>query len=304
MDLVSGTVSFFDASGKPILLEKTRTLTPAEVQGEQTFHVRQEWEPNGDESLYGLGQRQIGVLDIKGYDLDLWQHNTHVVVPFLVSSRGYGVLWDNLSFTRFGDLHEFVPIPADCLVDVSNQPGGLTASTFAAANPDALSDQHATSDISFVSSNRTRVWHRWEGELIPPVTGDYQLKTYSNGRIKMWLDDKVVISHWRQGWLTENDQIKVRLEAGHHYAIKLEYGGDEATTMQLTWKTPSADDSTSLWSEVADGEDYYFVYGPALDTVTAGFRQLTGQASMLPEWRSVCGNRASVTRRPRKASTW
>ena len=88
-----------------------RTLTPAEVQDVQTFHVRQQWEPNADESLYGLGQRQIGILDIKGYDLDLWQHNTHVVVPLLVSSRGYGVLWDNLSYTRFGDLREFEPIP-------------------------------------------------------------------------------------------------------------------------------------------------------------------------------------------------
>jgi alpha-D-xyloside xylohydrolase len=100
----------------------------------------------------------------------------------------------------------------------------------------------------------------------------------------MWLDGKVVIDHWRQGWLTENDQIKVRLEAGHHYAIKLEYGGDEATTMQLTWKTPDPDQNTSLWSEVADGVDYYFVYGPALDQVVAGFRQLTGQASLMPEW--------------------
>ena len=54
--------------------------------------------------------------------------------------------------------------------------------------------------------------------------------------------------------------------------------------MQLTWKTPPADDRTSLWSEVGDGEDYYFVYGPSLDAVVAGFRQLTGQASMMPEW--------------------
>jgi alpha-D-xyloside xylohydrolase len=285
VNLANGAVSFFDVGGKPILMEKTRTLTPAEVQGEQTFHVRQQWEPNADESLYGLGQRQIGVLDIKGYDLDLWQHNTHVVVPFLVSSRGYGILWDNLSFTRFGDLREFVPIPADCLVDASNQPGGLTTGTFTADNRDPLENAHSTTDISFQSQGRgPRGWTRWVGELVPPTTGDYQLKTYSNGRIRMWLDGKLVISHWRQGWLTDNDQIKVRLEAGHHYAVKLEFGGDESSTMQLTWKTPAADDNTSLWSEVADGEDYYFVYGPALDTVVAGFRQLTGQASMMPEW--------------------
>ncbi|MGO9477744.1 MAG: TIM-barrel domain-containing protein [Limisphaerales bacterium] len=290
VDLATGAVSFFDAAGKPVLAEKAdgRTLAPAEVQGEKTFHVRQQWEPNADESLYGLGQRQIGILDIKGWDLDLWQHNTHVVVPFLVSSRGYGVLWDNLSFTRFGDLREFTPIPADCLVDASNQPGGLTAGTFAAANPDELENPHSTNVIAFESTRRGGgrgpVWHRWEGQIVAPTTGDYQLKTYSNGRIRMWLDGKLVINHWRQGWLTDNDQIKVRLEAGHHYALKLEHGGDEATTMQLTWKTPNPDDNTSLWSEVADGEDYYFVYGPALDTVVAGFRRLTGQATLMPEW--------------------
>ena len=286
VNLTTGAVSFFDPTGKRILAETPdgRTITAAEVQGEQTFHVRQQWEPNADESLYGLGQRQIGIIDIKGYDLDLWQHNTHVVVPFLVSSRGYGVLWDNLSFTRFGDLREFEPIPASCLVDASNQPGGLTACTFSAAQPDQSEDLHATADVSFMSKERTHVWHRWEGEIVPQSTGDYQLKTYSNGRIKMWLDGKVVIEHWRQGWLTENDQIKIRLEASHHYAIKLEYGGDEATTMQLTWKTPDPDRNTSLWSEVAGGEDYYFVYGPALDQVVAGFRQLTGQASLMPEW--------------------
>jgi len=109
VNLTNAVVSFFDAKGRPVLAEKTdgRTITRAEVQGEQTFHVRQQWEPKANESLYGLGQRQIGILDIKGWDLDLWQHNTHVVVPFLVSSRGYGVLWDNLSFTRFGDLRPF-----------------------------------------------------------------------------------------------------------------------------------------------------------------------------------------------------
>jgi alpha-D-xyloside xylohydrolase len=286
VNLATGAVLFFDAKGQPILAETAdgRTITPVEVQGEQTFHVRQQWEPNADESLYGLGQRQIGIIDIKGWDLDLWQHNTHVVVPFLVSSRGYGVLWDNLSFTRFGDLRAFESIPASCLIDASNQPGGLTACTFSAAHPDQLEGLHATTDISFISKERTHVWHRWAGEIVPPTTGDYQIKTYSNGRIKMWLDGKVVIEHWRQGWLTENDQIKIRLEAGRHYAIKLEYGGDEATTMQLTWKTPDPDQNTSLWSEVADGEDYYFVYGPALDQVVAGFRQLTGQASLMPEW--------------------
>jgi alpha-D-xyloside xylohydrolase len=59
-------------------------------------------------------------------------------------------------------------------------------------------------------------------------------------------------------------------------------------TVQLLWKTPSphatSPQSTSLWSEVGDGIDYYFVYGPALDKVVAGYRRITGPAPMIPRW--------------------
>jgi len=78
----------------------------------------QEWLPAADEALYGLGGNQMGLLNLKGYDLDLWQHNGTIVIPFLVSSRGWGVLWDNTSFTRFGDLRQLEPIPAERLMDM------------------------------------------------------------------------------------------------------------------------------------------------------------------------------------------
>jgi alpha-D-xyloside xylohydrolase len=292
VDLSTGAVSFFDAESQPILAEKpgSRTIMPAEVQGEKTFHISQQWKVNADESLYGLGQLQFGTVDIKGYDIDLWQHNTCVVVPLLVSSRGYGVLWDNLSFTRFGDLRPFEAIPADNLIDATGQPGGLTTGTFTASDSEQLQNSHVTDVIAAARGGRggggrggdSRT--RWVGEVVAPATGEYQFRTYSNGGIKMWLDGKLVIDHWRQNWLTENDQIKVRLEAGHHYAIKIEHGGDQANTMRLTWKTPTPDGSTTLWSEVGDGVDYYFIYGPAIDKVIAGYRQLTGQASLMPEW--------------------
>jgi len=287
INLATGAVSFFDSSGQPVLAEKAggRAIAPAEVQGEKTFHVSQRWEPNADESLYGLGQLQFGTLDIKGYDLDLWQHNTCVVVPLLVSSRGYGVFWDNLSFTRFGDLRPFEPIPAGDLFDATGQPGGLTTGTFTAADAGQLQNSHVTNVITAARGGRGGPSQtRWVGEVEAPVTGEYQFRTYSNGGIKVWLDGKLVIDHWRQNWLTENDQIKVRLEAGHHYALKIEHGGDQATTLQLTWKTPPPDSSTGLWSEVGDGVDYYFIYGPAIDKVVAGYRQLTGQATLMPQW--------------------
>lgn len=53
-----------------------------------------------DERLAGLGQHHHGVLDLKGTSTRLLQQNTHVVIPFVVSSRGYGFLWHNPAVGR------------------------------------------------------------------------------------------------------------------------------------------------------------------------------------------------------------
>ena len=94
--------------------------------------VRQEFEPAEGESLYGLGQHQDRLLDIAGRDLDLWQHNREVVIPFLVSTRGWGLLWDNPAQTRFGHPEAIVPVPAlGRRRTRPGAPGALTAAFFA-----------------------------------------------------------------------------------------------------------------------------------------------------------------------------
>ena len=291
VDRESGAVSFADGAGRLLLAESPegRRLDPATVQGEKTFHIQQKWEAGGSESLYGLGQMQLGTVDIKGYDLDLWQHNTNVVVPFLVSSKGYGVFWDNTSFTRFGDLRPFTAIPADDLFDAEGKPGGVTLSAI-----DGEAPPSQTADISLHLPAGTdgcggaRCPHlqreSWTGSVLAPATGDYQFRAYSNGGIKVWLDGKLVMDHWRQNWLTATDQIRVHLEAGHRYPIRIENDPEQQSTLEFEWKTPPPDDKTSLWSEVGDGIDYDFVYGPSIDQVIAGYRMLTGKATMLPNW--------------------
>ena len=284
----TGCVSFLDAAGRPILAESTggHGVESAEVQGERTFHVRQLWQANADESLYGLGQQQKGTLDIKGYDLDMWQHNTNVVVPLLVSSRGYGIFWDNMSYSRFGDLRPFTPIPAENLLNSAGQPGGLTMTPMDGSAPPATVSAVEVGRAPGGGRGGARPRDtRWEGSILAPDTGDYQFKTYSNGGIKVWLDNRLVIDHFRQSWLTDDDQVKVQLAANQRCAIKVEWTAEQGSTLRLTWKTPSAEAGKfSLWSEVADGVDYYFVYGPKLDNVVAGYRLLTGQAPMMPLW--------------------
>jgi alpha-D-xyloside xylohydrolase len=301
VDLASGALQFLDASGRPILSETKggRTMSPAEVQGEKTFHVRQQWEPGADESLYGLGQHQLGLMDIKGYDIDLWQHNGTVIVPFLVSSRGYGIFWDNTSYTRFGDLRPFEPIPPERLIDASGKTGGLTGSYFAGDHFDRLvaTRMDPKIDIQLPGDERQpnpkihpdlppgNISIRWEGQIAPASSGEYLLQTLSNNGVKVWIDNQLVINHWRQGWLPWIDIAKVRLEANRRYPIRVEWTKEQGMeTMRLFWKTPAASSATSLWSEVGDGIDYYFVYGPEIDRVIAGYRRITGQAPMMPIW--------------------
>jgi alpha-D-xyloside xylohydrolase len=302
VDLGTGRVAFLDARGGPILVERegARSLVPAEVQGERTFQARQEWAENEGEALYGLGQQQLGLLDVKGYDLDLWQRNATVIVPFLVSSRGYGVLWDNASYTRFGDLRPWEPVPPARLVDATGKPGGLTGSYHAGAGFERLVATRVDPAIAIAVPSATKqpnlrihpslppegeISVRWEGALEAAETGDHLLQLYSNGGIRMWVDGRLVADHWRQGWLPWIDLARVPLEKGRRHRLKIEWSKDQGMErVRLLWKTPPKERSTSLWSEVADGLDYWFVYGPGLDRVTAGYRRLTGEAPMMPRW--------------------
>ncbi len=259
----TGRVSFLDLDGQPILAELShggRTLTPARVQGDSTFHVRQQWESSSDESLYGLGQHQQGLFDIKGYDLELRQYNTEIFIPFLVSSRGYGILWDNTSFTRFGDLDAPVPLPgASGLYLENGEPGEI-------------------------DPRQGRV--SWSGKLTPEVSGDYLFRAYYSGSLRLEIDGRPVIDHFRQAWLPNEDFARVPLEAGQPVHVRLDWARHtpDVNIVRLLFKPPVPDRTTSLWSKVGDGIDYTFVYGPELDDVIAGYRRLTGEAPMMPRW--------------------
>jgi alpha-D-xyloside xylohydrolase len=299
----TGAVAFYDREGRRIAAEVPggREMTPAEVMGERTYHVRQVWLANPGEALYGLGQRQEGLMDLKGYDLDLWQRNTSEVVPVLVSSRGYGIFWDNTSFTRFGDLRPFVPIPGMQLLDRDGHPGGLTGTYYAGAAFERPVATRVDSAILFATPTdktdpaarlhpalpaRGPVSVRWEGWIAPRTAGTYQIELYANEEVKLWIDGKLVIDDWRSWWLPWRGVARVRLEAGRRYRVRLEYTDveSEAETIQLRWKTPAPTANTSLWSEVGDGVDYYFLYGPELDRVIAGYRRVTGRAAMPPRY--------------------
>jgi len=106
VNLQNGSIRFLDHDGNMLLQEPetdSRVLQPATIKGEKVFHIQENFHLAKDEAIYGLGQFQDGVLNYRGHDEILVQENTIAVVPFLLSSKNYGILWDNYSMTKFHD---------------------------------------------------------------------------------------------------------------------------------------------------------------------------------------------------------
>ena len=100
----TGAITFAGHSGQTVLSEAVdggKTLQPTNILGQEEWKVGQNFLAADDEALYGLGQRQEGLLDIKGIPIRLQQANTNISVPFLLSTKGYGLLWNNASLTDF-----------------------------------------------------------------------------------------------------------------------------------------------------------------------------------------------------------
>ncbi|PYT93003.1 MAG: alpha-glucosidase [Acidobacteria bacterium] len=98
------SVTFRDASGKTLFQQTEVNMTRAVVNGEQTYHAELFSKLWGSyESFYGLGQHQAGVWNYRGEAVDISQDNTNISIPFVLSSNGYGIFWNNTSRSRFNN---------------------------------------------------------------------------------------------------------------------------------------------------------------------------------------------------------
>jgi alpha-D-xyloside xylohydrolase len=99
-----GAINFAEVSGTALLQEAARKLTPVKVNGEHTYRAESFVSIYGShEALYGLGQHQAGVWNYRGESVDISQDNSNIAVPLLLSSKGYGIYWNNDSRSRFNN---------------------------------------------------------------------------------------------------------------------------------------------------------------------------------------------------------
>jgi alpha-D-xyloside xylohydrolase len=99
-----GNLSFGTAAGESLLNEGAsipRTYEPVEMNGDHTYRVADRFSPSITEGLYGLGQHQSGMFNYRGATVELGQDNTDVAIPLLISSKGYGLMWNTAALTYF-----------------------------------------------------------------------------------------------------------------------------------------------------------------------------------------------------------
>lgn len=257
-----GAITFNDSEGKTLLHEKSgsRLIKPSSISGEKCLVAQQSFISPKDEYLFGTGQFQDGFLNIKGLTRRLTQVNTQISIPFIVSSKGYGLLWHNYGLTDFN--------PADSKAELAqvNETGETT-----------------TVDVTTSEGSRkeTRQNSGFAGTFEVAKKGHYAilLDVGQNmaRKYNVVIDNKEVIN-FNNYWLPPTTSTFVELEAGTH---KVLVNGEKSDKPVLYYRLVT--DETTFRSPVANALDYVFFAGKA-DEVIASYRQLSGGAPMMPIW--------------------
>ena len=257
-----GTLTFLDAAGDTLLSElpDSRKVESAPVKGHPAWSVSQSFRSPQDEALFGTGQFQDGYLNVRGLTRRLTQVNTQISIPFVLSSKGYGLLWNNYGLTDFN--------PADNTVVLA---------------PEEESGHGETVNATGTAGNRReRRWYQsYSGVLEVPADGEYALLLDSgqamSRRQYLSIDEEPVFDVTNM-WLPPTTSAIVSLSAGKHTLRSEGVRGDNPV---LYWRP--VEDNTTFRSPVAQALDYTVFAGGA-DEVISAYRTLTGPVPEMPEW--------------------
>ena len=252
VDEARQTVTVKDRQGTPVF-----TATLHQMKGrEATLAFRSD----KDEHLYGLGQFQDGYSNVRGLSRRLTQVNTQISIPMLLSSKGYGILWNNYGLVDFN--------PCDHQVKMSKLDEA---------------GQTEVVNVTTTEGGRREVRQRniYEASIDITDDGDYAILLdvgqQMARRHNLSIDGQNVIE-MQNMWLPPTASTIVRLKAGHH-VLKAELSRGDSPVIYYN----KVKDETVFRSPVATAVDYtVFVGSP--DEIIAGYRELTGVAPLMPRW--------------------
>ena len=335
----TGEITFLDEDGNQLLKEAKDgkkfwdfTVPERELGMRNGYTVPEEhkhglsWQMKfdspADEAFYGLGQHQSEEFNMKGKNEDLFQYNTKVSIPFVLSNKNYGILWDSYSYCRFGNPNDYLQLNrAFKLYDRNGKEGHLTGTYIDAKGNKLVRDEDsiyyeygtpAKSEIALKTDNGgiknfpkginlMGANVTYEGFIEPECCCKakgkkgkkhmqlYQFVLYYSGYVKVYIDGKEVVpERWRTAWNPNTYKFSTELQKGKRVQLRIEWrpdGGEAYCGLRVS-EPRSAEErgKLSVWSEMAKDMDYYFIAGENLDEVVSGYRTLTGKASLYPKW--------------------
>ncbi len=267
IDRTTGALSFTDASGRVFLQESPaggKKLTPTTVNGDSTFTVEQSFVSPPNEHLYGMSQSQDGIWNWRGIPIELRQQNTQTAIPVLISSKGYGLLWNNASLTDFNPVDNEVPFRVEDATAKSDAGG-----------------PNATEQIDTNSKKKEQPLAVHGGTFTSSVEGDYVFFAKEGDRSKSLVIevDGKRIGGVENFWVPYTAVGVTHLSAGQTCSVKIIGGGSKVKLFARP-----LGETTTFRSQVGDVIDYYVFYGPKLDDVIADIRTATGGTPMWPKW--------------------
>ena len=306
--LSDGRVQFRDAAGRIVLTESA----PA-VFGKSTtpdfMTIGQQFNRDTDEGFFGLGQHQNRQMNYNGEDVELAQHNMDIAVPFVISTRNYGLLWDNNGISRFGNPVPYAHVGEGLKVTSGGKPGWKA--DYYLGDRLAVSRQEGFIDYQFIKDQKNwpsearaqtvasadsgqntagvvvgKQTVTWSGDVTPDKTGVHKFRLYVSSYVKLYVDGKLVVDAWRQNWNPWFRNFDLPMTAGKKVAIRIEWEPNAGYIAFFHSDPMPAPDRHSLWlsSDTGKAVDYYYVAGKDMDGVIAGYRALTGKAEMMPVW--------------------
>ncbi len=323
----TGQITFYDLKGQVLLNEVAqggKTFKPFTVPDREIgvdiakvpeaqkhgWSWRALFDSPDNEAFYGLGQHQSEELNMKGKNEDLFQYNTKVSVPFVISNKNYGILWDSYSYCRWGNPDDYLQLNrAFKLYDKDGKEGQLTG-TYVAKNgqkivrgEDSIYFEYAMPEASEICNktdkggiqnlpkgfalNGSKVVY--EGYVEAPTNSFYQFILYYAGYMKIYIDGKLVVpERWRTAWNPNSYKFETAIKKGKKTPIRIEWQPDgDVSYCGLRVAAPRSEaekNQLSIWSEMSPDMDYYFIAGKNMDEVISGYRTLTGKAPVYPKW--------------------
>ena len=282
--LSDGETGFYKADGTPLAVDGHAAFAP---NGE-AWSTTVSYASAADEAFYGLGQHQAGEFDHKGRREELYQYNTKISVPMVVSNKGYGFLFDAYSQSRWGSAEPYRQLGEVFDLKLKGTYKSASGATLV-QQEDSLfyENEWAIRNLPKLPLSGAKV--SYDGTITARESGDYHFIQYYAGFQRTVVGGEEVMSRrWRPAWNPNSYKFTVHLEKGVPTPVHIDWepdGGVSYIGLRVApLETPEQESRLTYWSEYEPQADYYFMAGENYDGVIKDYRLLTGKAQVMPKW--------------------